>query len=210
MSFMGPIQDVIARMSARVFLGPVCRNKDWLDITKNYTVYGFKAADGLRQYPHWMRRFVARFNPEVQNVRKIKERAVEIIIPVIEERKKARQDALAAGSKPPTFDDALDWFDQEAKGLAYDVPVVELTLAMAAIHTTSDLTTKTMLHLARRPELVGELREEISSVLREHGWKKSSLFNMRLLDSVVKETQRLEPISIGKSMLSSLSPLLTL
>lgn len=199
MPLFGAVQDVIARMSARVFLGPVCRNEDWLEITKTYTVEGFKAADSLRQYPHWMRQYVQRFHKGVQNVRQLKQRAVEIITPVIEERKKARQEAEAAGSQPPKFEDAMDWFEEESKGRDYDLAVVELTLAMAAIHTTSDLTTKTLLHLAQRPELVAELRQEISDVLSADGWKKTSLYNMKLLDSVVKETQRLDPMGLSQS-----------
>lgn len=187
-------------MSARVFLGPVCRNEDWLEITKTYTVEAFKAADGLRQYPSWMRQFVQRFDSGVQNVRSLKERAVSIITPIIEERQRERLKAEAAGSKPPKFEDALDWFEEESKGREYDVPVVELTLAMAAIHTTSDLTTKTLLHLAQRPKVVEELRQEISDVLRADGWKKTSLYNMKLLDSVIKETQRLDPISLSQLM----------
>lgn len=189
-------------MSARVFLGPVCRNEDWLEITKSYTLEAFTAADGLRQYPNWMRQIVHIFDGKVQNVRSLNKRAVEIISPVIEERKKVRRDAEAAGSPPPKFDDAMDWFEEESKGRGYDMAVVELTLAMAAIHTTSDLTTKTLLHLAQQPKLVAELRQEISSTLRADGWKKTSLFNMKLLDSVIKETQRLEPLGLSESIIT--------
>lgn len=185
-------------MSARVFLGPVCRNEDWLEITKSYTIEAFLAADGIRQYPHWLRSIVNLFDSKAQRVREINQRAVEIISPVIEERRQIRRAAVASGNQPPKFDDAMDWFEEESKGRNYNMAVVELTLAMAAIHTTSDLTTKTLLHLAQRPKLVDELRQEISGILRADGWKKTSLFNMKLLDSVIKETQRLEPLSLSQ------------
>lgn len=48
------------------------------------------------------------------------------------------------------------------------------------------------------PDLVDELRQEISTVLRSEGWKKRALFNRKLLDSVVKEAQRLKPMGMSK------------
>ena len=37
------------------------------------------------------------------------------------------------------------------------------------------------------------------TVLGEGGWTKTSLHNMKLLDSVIKESQRTKPIGLGKS-----------
>ncbi|UQC81117.1 ent-kaurene oxidase, partial [Colletotrichum lupini] len=44
-----------------------------------------------------------------------------------------------------------------------------------------------------RPQLMEDVRAEIVAVLRKEGWTKSALFNMKLLDSVIKEAQRLKP-----------------
>ena len=69
---------------------------------------------------------------------------------------------------------------------------------MAAIHTTTDLLTETMQNIMLHPELVLELREEIVNVLSADGWKKTSLYNLKLLDSVIKESQRLRPAAFRK------------
>ncbi|KAJ0273007.1 hypothetical protein Brms1b_000780 [Colletotrichum noveboracense] len=61
------------------------------------------------------------------------------------------------------------------------------------MHTTTDLATETMCRLIQRPQLVNDLREEIESVLVKEGWTKTALFQMKLLDSVLKEAQRLKP-----------------
>jgi cytochrome P450 len=49
--------------------------------------------------------------------------------------------------------------------------------------------------LATYPEYVQPLREEIESVIQEHGWRKASVAKMTKLDSFVKETMRLSPIA---------------
>ncbi|KAG6141279.1 hypothetical protein E4U28_003122 [Claviceps purpurea] len=54
-----------------------------------------------------------------------------------------------------------------------------------------------MLDIACNPELVEPLRKEIISVLGVAGWSKHSLYQLKLMDSVLKESQRLKPIAIA-------------
>ena len=55
--------------------------------------------------------------------------------------------------------------------------------------------THTLYNLATHPEYVQPLREEIESVIQEHGWRKASVTKMTKLDSFVKETMRLSPVA---------------
>lgn len=118
-------------------------------------------------------------------------------------------------------------------GRAYEPHLSQLTLSVAAIHTTSDLLTQMVLDLAEHagqgPEgeeeneegregvkegrrgLLAALRAEIVEVLGREGWKKTSLYGLKLLDSCIRETQRLKPIGAGEfvlflSLYRSLSP----
>ncbi|KAJ0340184.1 hypothetical protein COL922a_003616 [Colletotrichum nupharicola] len=50
-----------------------------------------------------------------------------------------------------------------------------------------------MVDLAQHPELFQPLREELVRVLGTEGLKKSALNNLKLMDSVLKESQRLKP-----------------
>jgi hypothetical protein len=60
---------------------------------------------------------------------------------------------------------------------------------MAAMHTILDI--------CARPELIGTLREEIEKVLKqEGGWQKTTASRLSKLDSVMKESQRLNPPGI--------------
>ncbi|KAI8287264.1 Cytochrome P450 monooxygenase [Colletotrichum sp. SAR11_57] len=75
----------------------------------------------------------------------------------------------------------------------YDPATQQITLSLVAIHTTSDLLQQTMVDLAQHPDLFEPLREELVRVLGTEGLKKSALNNLKLMDSVLKESQRLKP-----------------
>ncbi|KAH7312587.1 cytochrome P450 [Stachybotrys elegans] len=112
----------------------------------------------------------------------------EIVRPVIEERR-----ALAKqGKYTPTNTDTINWFKKAAAGRPYNPVIYQMILSIAAIHTSSDLANETLIHLAQRPKLISELRQEMIQVLSTDGWKKSSLFNMKLLNACLKESQRLK------------------
>ncbi|GLA86353.1 hypothetical protein AtubIFM56815_010614 [Aspergillus tubingensis] len=95
----------------------------------------------------------------------------------------------------PLADETSVAFEKAAKGRPYDPVGAQLILSVGAIHTTSDLTCQTMTHLAQNPEIVEPLRKEIVDTLQQHGWKKVALYNMKLLDSVIRESQRLKPVT---------------
>lgn len=92
----------------------------------------------------------------------------------------------------------MEWMEECAKGRSYDPAMAQLSISVAAIHTTSDLLTRVLLDICRRDELIQELRQEIITVVKEEGWKKTTLYKLKLMDSVVIESQRLKPISVGE------------
>ncbi|KAK4198673.1 putative cytochrome P450 E-class, group IV [Triangularia verruculosa] len=185
------ILHLIARISSRVFLGgELCRDDDWLKVTRDYTVDAFRAAVELRFVPKPVRFLAHWWMPSCQKARAHVKEARRIIGPVLEQRRALKK----AGTD--TFDDAIEWFEREAQGRPYDPVTAQLVLSMAAIHTTTDLTVQVLSDLVQHPELIDALREEITSALREGGWTKNSLYNMKLLDSVIKESQRIKPIGL--------------
>lgn len=102
--------------------------------------------------------------------------------------------------KPTKSTDAIGWFEDVAAGRPFDFAHAQLLLSVVAIHTTS-LTLMTLLYdLAANPHYIGLLREEIIETLREDGgWKKTSLYKMKLLDSCMKESQRVHVLGASKS-----------
>ncbi|KAK7417308.1 hypothetical protein QQZ08_011688 [Neonectria magnoliae] len=193
------ILDIIARISSRIQLGEeLCRNEDWLRITKTYTTTFYAATTNLRAFPSALRFLVHWFHPDCQKLRLELEKARQIIGPLVQRRRELRCAAVAQGQPPPRFDDAIDWADEQAAkaGTAFDPVVFQLTLSLLSIHTTYDLLQQTMIELARNSQYVEPIRREVLQVLRTEGLKKTSLAKMKLLDSCIKEAQRLKPGSI--------------
>lgn len=50
-------------------------------------------------------------------------------------------------------------------------------------------------NLVSHPEYIDPLREEIESLVSAYGWEKTTITKMRKLDSFLKETIRLHPLS---------------
>lgn len=193
------VLDLIARLSSRVFLGSeVCRDEAWLHITKSYTVNAFIGAETMRIYPCWFRTVAHWFLPQCKILRQQVADSRRIVEPVLERRRALRAEAQARGDPVPKFNDGLDWFEEESKGRQYDAVGAQLGLSAVAIHTTTDLLVEAMLWIAEDPQLIQDLRKEIVEVLSAEGWKKTALFNMKLADSVLKEAQRLKPVTSGK------------
>jgi len=188
---------LIARISSRIFLGEeLCRNEVWLRIAQEYTVEMFKAAIQMTVFPSGLKFFLPWVLKECKTVLQIQNKARAIITPIIENRRQIKAEAKRKGESIPVFNDSLEWAETECQGTPYNPQDFQLLLTFAAIHTTSSLLGQTILRLANEPHLIPVLREEIISVLQANGLNKNGLYNLKLMDSAIKETQRVTPDTI--------------
>ncbi|GKZ64894.1 hypothetical protein AnigIFM63309_000436 [Aspergillus niger] len=186
---------IIAQLSSRVFLGDkICHNPKWLRVSVDYSIDLFQATFELRIYPRFLRPLASRFQPSCRRLRADIREARSIIEPVIEERRKAKAIAKQEGRDPERHEDTIEWLEEVANGRQYNPVSAQLLLSSAAVHTSSDMLTQVLYDLDGRQELIEALRDEIRSVFK-NGWERSSLAKLRLMDSVLKESQRLKPIS---------------
>ena len=195
------VLQLVARLSSRVFLGEEgAHNEAWLKITTEYTKTAYIAAYLLRLWPPILRPIVHWFLPPCRKLRAQVAEARRILLGIIEARRAAKASARAEGRPAPEYNDAIAWFEQDVqeRDSRYDPVVAQLILSQAAIETTTDLLTQTILDIAQHQEVVEPLRQEIAQVIREGGWKKSSLYDMKLVDSVLRESQRLKPLAMSK------------
>nr|CAP07653.1 P450 monooxygenase [Sphaceloma manihoticola] len=193
------ILDIIARISSRIYLGDeLCRNTAWLATTKVYTSAFFAAPVKLGLIPAPLRRLAHWLIPECKILREQVQEARRIIEPLVRRRQALRAKALAEGCPTPQFNDALGWAAEESakNGKDYDPAITQLALSMLAIHTTYDLFQQCILDLAQNPHFIEPLRQEAIEVIQQYGWTKQGLYHMKLLDSALKETQRLKPGSM--------------
>ena len=154
----------------------------------------FAAASRLRQWPRFLRPLIVRIDPSYHIVKDQLARADALIKPIIGKR-------TAAGfSAEEKKKNAIYWADAISKeyGVQCWQTGVQLNLALSAIHTTSDLVTDTMYNLMQHPEAIIALREEIIEVIGHDGIQTSMLPNLRLMDSALKESQRLKPVFSGQ------------
>ncbi|RDW73039.1 hypothetical protein BP6252_06946 [Coleophoma cylindrospora] len=200
---------VVALLSGRVFVGrPLSREEEWLNATISYTYNCTRARDALKKYPKLIRPVVGPWVQEVQDLFKQRKRGAELLTPILDEIRKRE----ARGEKMDEYEDQQGTFCQWLMKYTDKKSVTALKLAenqmgvsFAAIHTTSMAVSQVIFDLASHPEYVKPLREEIQQVIAEdgqdadstgfHKLKKASFTKLKKLDSFMKESQRLSPLT---------------
>ena len=105
--------------------------------------------------------------------------------------------------------DRLQWLVESAKGkdAATDRLVKRmLFLNMVAIHTTALTVMNVLLDLCARPDDMVLLREEmLEAVERDGGITDETLNSLKLTDSFMRESRRLNPLDLCKCASTSVS-----
>ncbi|KAI0568871.1 CypX Cytochrome P450, partial [Pyrenophora tritici-repentis] len=191
---MSDVLRLISRISSRVFLGEeLCRNEAWLRVTKDWTVQSFEAASLMTVCPGAFKFLMPRFSKKCKNVLAIYNEARDILEPVLEYRRQLKAEAKRRGMSIPIYNDAIEWAEIESRGRPYSPVDCQLNLSFGAIHTSSALLTQVLTRLSNEPHLITPLRQEIIEVLKAEGMNKNSLYDLKLMDSALKETQRIKP-----------------
>nr|AYP72771.1 meroterpenoid PM-122-9-7568 [Penicillium brasilianum] len=165
------------------------RDQKWLSIITNYSSDMFVADLDLCKWPEILRPIATYFLSSCGKLRRHIREAALMLDPILSEGHSAHENKQ----------NFLDWFEEIAGGRKYNPVLAQISLAAAAIDTTSDLIIQTLTDICRFPDsekLQEELREEMVRVLRADGWEKSAMYNLKLLDSVLKETQRVKPVVV--------------
>ncbi|KAJ0376896.1 hypothetical protein COL26b_004952 [Colletotrichum chrysophilum] len=187
-----PIVSLVAKTSSRVFGGKTfCRSEEWLGAMAKYTKHFLIASITLRFFPTWSKRFVQWILPPCWLLRYDLVRCRRVLKPIMDQRAREVERAKESGLEPEyAFDQALATLSRKI-----DMATAQISLAMVAIHTTADLLEKTLLALSEHEELIDLLRQEIVSVLSVHGLSNAGLAQLDLMDSVLKEVQRINPVA---------------
>ncbi|KAE8380925.1 cytochrome P450 [Aspergillus bertholletiae] len=165
-----PCVDVVTRTATLIMVG----DKEWLDIAKYHSVTLSMQARQLRLWPIILRPI--------------------LLEPIIQERRAEQTKSLAQGIEPPRYVDSIQWLEDPAKGQWYDATGAQLAMAFAGVYSTSDLLIGGLVDIVRHPHLIKPLRDKIRAVIGEEGWTLASLYKPKLLDSCLKESQRIKPV----------------
>ncbi|KAB8273770.1 cytochrome P450 [Aspergillus minisclerotigenes] len=188
------VDGIIAQVMSRAFLmDDLCQDQRWLDIVVEYTEQIFLVARILRRWPKALRALAASFLTESRKLRMLLEEARALLDPVIAKMTPS-PDATTTPEKPTSNNlGTFRWFHECAKGRPYDAAAMQLSFAFVAIDTTSDTMGNLLSDIAERPGLQDAMREEILATFGSKGMSKPALQKLLLMDSVMKESQRLRP-----------------
>ncbi len=126
---------MVAIISGTIFLGPeLSRNEDYIDASINFTVALFTGVAKLKQWSPWLRWLGQYYVPELKALREYRKKAQTFLAPVIQERLQLMKD----GAELP--EDMLQWMlnKRTEYGISEDdMAELQLSLSVAAIHTTT-------------------------------------------------------------------------
>lgn len=186
----------VSRLSSRVFLGPkLCRDPEWIAIAQSHTVNLFQASMAMRDGSSLGRLLSVWLNPLYKQLRSQVRDARRILKPLIQKRKAEVRKAPAAGEKPEKVADLIGWMVTQARASDIDYTAGQLGMSVVGIHTTTEALAEALVDVCQHPELFQPLREEIVRELKDEGWTRTTLHRMRLMDSFLKESQRMHPAS---------------
>ncbi|KAI1380203.1 cytochrome P450 [Hypoxylon crocopeplum] len=187
---------IVGIVSGTIFIGPeLSHSEDYLRASIGFTLDFVNAATKLKKWNRRWRWIGQYFTPEVRELFANRDKARDFLRPVLEKRRAA----MKAGEEMP--DDNLQWMLNKVEEFGLtdnDMAEIQLNLSMAAIHSTTMSVTLIIYDLVVRPDVIEELREEIRAVLAANGGVMTShaLFEMKLLDSCMKESQRMNPMNM--------------
>ena len=176
-----------ASVASAVFSGPtLAHDEEWQTLITLHTTSIFNAARALRSWRAYLRPIVHWFLPDCRACRA--------------QLAQTRRKLISYQLKEEDANSVLAWTKDNQSP---DAAVVQLALAAGAIHTSSQLLQQVVLDLAlassRRPEVIWDLRKELSTVLGESNGKlvPASLAKLNFLDCCIKESQRLKPQTLN-------------
>ncbi|KAH7304697.1 cytochrome P450 [Stachybotrys elegans] len=178
---------------SRVYAGTgASRDPEWLKTARDYSISLFAACIALRPYPAFIRGWVA---PYMETQKKLKEHldtAKRQFSPIFAERLRLADAGLIKEEDKPN--DMVQWMVDAAKGDDRDPDRLShnlLFLTVAAIHTSAAGAVHALFDLCGNPEYIEPLREEIRETFEERGITMAAWNQMKRLDSVMKESQRI-------------------
>ncbi|KAL4886235.1 cytochrome P450 [Aspergillus karnatakaensis] len=200
MKLYSTILKLITRSTSRIIVGKtLCRDEVWLNTITEYSEQLGMTLVTLRPLPLFLRPFVASVLPSVKYLKKtLDDLKDQLFVPII----LARREAEAKNPNLTKPDDFIQWmmdtadndFDRDPENIAYGVMAI---MAIAITHTTTMLITQGLYDLMMHPEYIGPLKREIKQTLK-NGWVNATVrdfTSQRLLDSFLRESQRLNPSS---------------
>lgn len=205
---------VVSHLTAATWVGgDLARNEEWHKANAETTANIFTLAIALKVLPAFLQPLAAPVLPMKKKLDGGLERVHAFLVPLIEERKRLveRNEKEKEKEKP---EDMIQWMldaaESEQERDTVNLATRYVYAVIGSLFTVSAALVDCVYDLVAYPEHIAPLREEVERVLKEDGgWQKGTPAKLELMDSFMKESQRVNPPSPSKSaktIFSSLPP----
>lgn len=184
---------MFAQIMSRMFINDkdFYRNPEWVNASSEYVELSALAGYELRAFPKWAKRFVAPFLPNCRKLQTLLEHINTLLKPL---KEKLDGQILETDPKNP-----LSFLHQKLDGQLDELASMLIALCLVSYDGGAELFTHVLHSVFRNDQLISDLRSEIVNVVGKEGFNRNTLQNLVLMDSVLKETQRMHPESVRKS-----------
>ncbi|KAJ5289176.1 cytochrome P450 [Penicillium angulare] len=189
---------IVAQVESRILLNDdLCRDPAWLNIVEEISVAMPLAARHLRPWPAFLRSKISWFLPSFHSLQAKLQKVNEILKPLLD-RAQARGTMLSQEKKPDGARrefSTVEWFFDALNGSPSGIGAAQIAITVPSLDAMAMAISNVLCDLSTRPDLIQALRSEIIEVIGKEGLTKPSLQKLELMDSVLKESQRMTPVS---------------
>lgn len=191
------------RVTSRILIGEeLCRNPDYIRLSMKFSESVFRNGVMLSTLPWGPLRPLVSWLGSVSHRRTLRQ-VMKLVVPVVEQRL-AKIEAEPSAPQPL---DMVQWTielagpgsERAPTRLAHQI----LQNLWAGSGAPGGLLTQMVFQVLWCPEYLEPMRQEIKASVEAHGWTDKMLNNIPLVDSFLRETNRLHPngVSMYKSRL---------
>ena len=160
----------------------------------------FRTVVFLRFFPEWVRPFLCLLIPSYWHGQGYIRSAKRLLGPKIHELLRKNDEGSWSPRDNEDDSNVLSWLAETAKGGDRDPDTlahVEVMLTLASVHTSTLRMVNVLYDLTASPRYFKQLQLEIEAQSKsEQGWNEASYSQLRKLDSVLRESQRMSPPSV--------------
>ncbi|CAG7995537.1 unnamed protein product [Penicillium nalgiovense] len=181
---------MFAQIMSRMFINDkdFYRNPEWVNASSEYVELSALAGFELRAFPKWAKRFAAPFLPNCRKLQSLFKHINTLLNPL---KEKLDGKILEADPKNP-----LSFLHQKLEGQSDELASMLIALCLVSYDGGAELFTHVLHSVFRNDQLISDLRSEIVNVVGKEGFNRNTLQNLVLMDSVLKEAQRMHPESV--------------
>ncbi|KAF7114975.1 hypothetical protein CNMCM5793_000745 [Aspergillus hiratsukae] len=186
------LKEIINDVARLLAYGPTLSSDEkWLKAASDHMEATVAAVMDLHEWSPLLQPFIYRVHPSWRRMRALEAKARDTLKMCLARTQK--REKQVAG-EPWEANHSLEWLKEVADGRSYD-PFICLVQFNMFFSATEDFVAQVLYDIADRPELMDQLREEIIAVRPQERspWSQKALQELELMDSVMKESQRLKP-----------------